>query len=254
MKLGVVGKGKAARSLVPILRSCGVDIVWWWSRGDGGRPEDLPQADVLLLAVSDRAITEVAKGLSQRPTASDEIWLHLSGFHPGSLCRVDMHLPKAAGCFHPLCALDGSAIEVSHVTGCVAGIDGDDEALVVAEDLAKKLGMETVHLTPGSKKIYHAAAVTVAGHVTALFDRASQALLHCGFDTELATRALHHLLQTAVENLEVKGPKDALTGPVARGDFEVTEAHIAALRTVDPELASLYEALSAIATELVDRA
>jgi predicted short-subunit dehydrogenase-like oxidoreductase (DUF2520 family) len=254
MKLGIVGKGKAARSLVPILRCAGVNIEWWWSRSDEGSIEELPPANVVLLAVSDRAITEVARSLAQRPTSNNETWLHLSGFHPGACCRVDVERPKAAGCFHPLCALDGSAIEASHVNGCIAGIDGDDEALLVAEDLAIKLGMEAVHLTPGTKKIYHAAAVTVAGHVTALFDRASQALLHCGFDTELSTRALHQLLQTAVENLDVKEAKEALTGPVARGDSEVTEAHIAALQTVDPALASLYEELSAIAVELVDRA
>ena len=253
MKLGVIGKGKAGSSLMAALRESGTEIAWWWSPRDGGSIEALEPADVILLAVADRAIRSTAERLAARPSAGSEVWLHLSGFHPGSLIRLSADIPRSAGCMHPLCALDGSEISVSHLEGCVAGIDGDDEAVAAARELSLALGMDPVRLVEGTKGVYHASAVTVAGHVTALFDRAAKALEGCGFDEDGARKALHRLLKTAVDNLEVGAPAEVLTGPVARGDSQVTEAHLRALESVDPKLAELYAGLAEIAAELVAR-
>jgi len=251
MKLGVIGKGKAATALVPLLRDSGVDISWWWSRRDGSSTADLSAVDVILIAVADRAIADISTQLAKRPSSNNEIWLHLSGFHPGKRCRVTPEIPKAAGAFHPLCALNGTEHTREQLKGCVAGIDGDSAAIDAANVLARLLEMEAVQLTDGTKKLYHAAAVTVAGHVTALFDRASGALSHCGFEQKSAHRALLQLMGTAVTNLQTGTPKEVMTGPIARGDVDVTTQHIEALQTVDPELAAIYESLSKIATELL---
>ena len=250
MKVAIVGKGKAGLALRTALTEKGIVPIWCWSRTDNVELVSLPTVDVILIAVADRAIAEVAKRLANRAGAMTEIWLHLSGFHEGTHCRVDENIPRASGSFHPLCALNSAKGILQHLQGCIAGVDGEPEAVACATSLASELAMVPVHLKPGSKKLYHAAAVTVAGHVTALFDRATKALLHCGFEEEASQKALLELLRTTVDNLKSGPPKNVMTGPVARGDTHVTEAHIQALGAVDPPLANVYEHLVTLALEL----
>lgn len=251
MRVGLIGQGKAGRSLKHALSEAGLDLVWCWSRGTSESLCALARVDVVILAVSDAAISEVADALAQRPTASGETWLHLSGCHPGNLCRVSDTLPRAAGSLHPLCALDGSAHGARRLEGCLAGLDGDDEAVKVGRNLALALKMKPVRLVAGKKALYHAAAVTVAGHVTGLFARSARTLEACGFSEEEAHQALYPLLKAAVDNLESRTPVQALTGPIARGDEEVVSAHVEALQQHDPAFAELYVALNQLSRDLI---
>ncbi len=248
--IGVIGRGRAARSLVPLLELAGHAPGWWWSRGDPGRLGELPPADVILLAVSDGAIQAVASELAARPSATTETWLHLSGSLPGELCRVDGDRPAAAGCLHPLQALPGTPVPRSHLAGATAGLDGDPAAVDVARTLALALGMTPRTLAPGSKALYHAAAVTVAGHATALFAQGMQMLVACGFEPDEARAALQPLMAGAVANLADGAPQDVITGPLARGDHGTLARHLEALDALAPDLGATYRRLAATAVEL----
>ena len=251
MKVGIVGKGNAGTALASALNACDLAPTWWWSRRDETEPALLAEVDTILIAVADRAIADVARELAQRESATREVWLHLSGFHEGSLCRVNPESPRAAGSFHPLCALSAGSNASQTLHGCVAGIDGEPLAVSVANNLADRLRMKAVLIPPGSKALYHASAVTVAGHVTALFDRAAKTLRHCGFDELTARSSLLALMRSAVENLEIGPPSEVLTGPIARGDIHVSARHIEALVEVDPILGRVYSDLAAFADELM---
>ena len=250
MRLGIVGRGRAARSLVPLLEQAGHPAAWWWGRSDGGHADALPPADVILLAVSDSAIAAVAAALSSRTSAASEVWLHLSGSLPGARCRVAPSLPRAAGCMHPLQALPGTPVPPSHLAGATAGLDGDPEALAVGRRIALALGMVPRPLPPGSKALYHAAAVTVAGHATALFAQAMAMLAACGFAADDARAALRPLMAGAVHNLRDGAPAEVVTGPLARGDAETVGRHLAALDALDPRLAETYRRLAETALAL----
>ena len=70
---------------------------------------------------------------------------------------------------------------------------------------------------------YHAAAVLVSNYTVAL-THAGVALWRAIGKTEAeALQALVPLLQGTVHNLHRLGPSDALTGPVARGDWPTVE-------------------------------
>jgi predicted short-subunit dehydrogenase-like oxidoreductase (DUF2520 family) len=58
------------------------------------------------------------------------------------------------------------------------------------------------------------------------------------------------LVRGTVDNVERLGPRDALTGPVARGDWDTVARHLAAL---DPSEREAYAALASAAARLVDR-
>ncbi|WP_275923370.1 DUF2520 domain-containing protein [Burkholderia sola] len=46
------------------------------------------------------------------------------------------------------------------------------------------------------------------------------------------------------------GPRDALTGPAARGDTDVVNAHVRAIGAWDPAARDAYDALSILAARL----
>lgn len=249
-RIGVLGRGRAAMSIVPVLEAAGVEIGWWWSLGDAGEPGALGAVDAVILAVPDGEIEAAAGSLGERASASEEIWLHLSGSRPGGAARVSPEIPRAAGCLHPLVALTGRP-DAAHLRGATAGIDGDDDARDLATTLAGALGLRPRRLTPGTKALYHAAAVTAAGHTVALFSHATALLEACGFSAADAREALHPLARGALDNLTDAAPAEAITGPIARGDVQTILAHLAALDTLDDTRArTAYLVLARRALEL----
>ena len=249
-RIGVVGRGRAARSLVPEIERSGLELSWWWSRGESPTPEHLAEVDIILLAVPDAAIEEAAKRLSVRPSCRKEVWLHLSGCRPAEVCRVSVDLPRAVGCLHPLQSLSGTSSDTRILEGVTAGIDGDKEAIESATSIATRLGMRPHQLRPGTKALYHAAAVSVCGHVTALFAQAQSMLLAAGFDHQEAAKALHPLLERSVANLASGQPNEVVTGPITRGDATTISEHLRALESLDAELSSSYRVLARAALKL----
>ena len=237
MKLGVIGRGRAASALVPRWLAAGHTIDQ--RRDDVGGID----ADVIVLAVPDGAIEEVARALD----GVGQIWLHLSGAKPSSILRVNDQ-PRAVGCLHPLVALVDAE---SALDGAVAGIEGEPEAVAVATQLARDVGLVPQPIDPAKKAIYHAAAVTVAGHATALFAQAMGMMAAAGMDPETARRALGPLFRSAAHNLERGDPASVSTGPIVRGDAATIAAHLDALDRWDPNDAATYRLLATTALGLV---
>lgn len=250
LRIALLGRGRAARSLAPLLAAVDLGPVWWWSRGDPSPISTLPAVDIVLLAVPDAAIEEAAAALSTRAGATEEIWLHLSGSRPGSVARHDAIHPRAAGCLHPVQALPGIEVDGSHLHGVTAGIDGEDDACQAAAIIAQALGMTPRRLSDGTKPLYHAAAVTVAGHATALFAQAQAMLAECGFDEPTARATLLPLMRGALDNLRHEPARSVVTGPIARADPATVAAHLRALDATDPHLAATYRRLARTALAL----
>jgi predicted short-subunit dehydrogenase-like oxidoreductase (DUF2520 family) len=250
LRIGIVGRGRAATTLHPRLAQAGMAPLWWWSRGEAGGPLELPQVEVVLLAVPDAAIADAARALARRPGAVEEIWLHLAGSRPAALARADGHTPRAAGLFHPLAALPGPTASPDLLRGATAGLAGDPDAVAAGHRLAAALEMHPLALDPSTQPLYHAAAVTVAGHLTALVSQAVTMLCATGMSAEQAQRALSALALGALKNLDGASPADAITGPIARGDVATVRAHLAQLDRLDGHLADTYRRLARTALEL----
>ncbi len=248
MRIGLIGKGRAGTALHDALKAAGTCPGWWWSRRDPQSIETLQAVDVVLIAVADRAIVSLAQGLAARPSAKDEIWLHLSGSLPGSACRVSPQVPRASGAMHPLCALDG---ERDVLSNCVAGIDGEPEACKAAIALASQIRLSPLTLASDDKPLYHAAAVTVAGHAVALFSQAMAMLVACGFREEVASRALLPLMRGAIAKLENRRPAEAMTGPVPRGDACTVAQHLRVIDRMPEETVATYRHLARTSVEVL---
>jgi predicted short-subunit dehydrogenase-like oxidoreductase (DUF2520 family) len=64
-----------------------------------------------------------------------------------------------------------------------------------------------------------------------------------GIPAEKAFEALSPLIYSTLHNIKEIGPKKALTGPIARGDFPTIRSHLAKMEALLPELVPVYKQL-----------
>ena len=249
MRIIVLGSGRAAAALGPRWAAAGHEVVVR-SRRDGPL-DQAPSGDVIILAVPDGALADVALALASRASAPNEVWLHLSGVHPAAVLRV-ADRPRAVGCLHPLVALAAGGDPRAPLGDPtpMAGLEGEAEALTIAEPLARAAGLapHTIPADPHGRALSPAAAVSVAGHATALFAQAMELLGAIGFAPEEARDALLPLFRSAAANLGRGLPPEVITGPATRGDAATIARHLEALGRGD--VAITYRALARTALAL----
>lgn len=228
MSVLVAGGGPVARALVAGLRRAGLDVATW-SRA-GGRGGAAEPVTVAVLAVSDGAIGEVARRLLDDGVIDARAAvLHCAGVLPPRLALAGVaHRVAGVGLLHPLRAVARGAVETD-LTGTVFGVAGDETGTAAARELVARLAGVPLVLDEESLPRYHAAAALAGNHTLALVASAVELLVTEGLPRPDAERAASSLLRSAADNVAARGLPDALTGPIARGDVETVERHLAAL-------------------------
>ncbi len=207
----VVGAGRVGSAIAARLRERGLDL-------DDGNPE------LVLLCVPDRAIAEVAAGIEAGPWVA-----HVSG--ATALAALGSH--RRFG-LHPLQTFTrGRGAE--QLDGAFAAVTVEtDEARTVGFWLARTLGLEPFALADDKRAAYHAGAAIASNYLVTLRRAAGSLLEAAGAPPE----ALDPLMRRTIEN------GFELTGPIARGDWETVDAHLAAIREERPALEPMYVALA----------
>ena len=233
----VVGAGRAGNSFWRALRAAG------WSTA--GRPGPLDrradrsklthQVDVVILAVPDGAIAEVAASIEPGPGAV----LHLSG-----ATGLDALAPhQRRGSVHPLLALpDGETGAERLRSGAVFAVDGDAAAGLVVD----ALGGRAIPVPDERRALYHATAAVAANHVVALCAQVERLAAEVGVPID----AYWDLMDTALASVRSVGAVSSLTGPAARGDHSTLALH---LHAIPPSEHDLYRTLAAEAARLAGR-
>jgi predicted short-subunit dehydrogenase-like oxidoreductase (DUF2520 family) len=213
----VVGKGRAGGAIAARLAERGLSVV-------AGR-EALADAELVLLAVPDAAIPEVAQRMPIGPWVA-----HVSGATP--LSALSPHDRRFS--VHPLQTLSRER-GPEQLDGAWAAVTAEtDEAFAAGRWLAETLGLRPFPLADADKPLYHAGAAMASNFLVTLY-RAAARLLE---QTDAPPEALVPLMTRTIEN------GFALTGPIARGDWTTVEAHLRALEARAPDLVPLYRALA----------
>jgi predicted short-subunit dehydrogenase-like oxidoreductase (DUF2520 family) len=213
----VVGTGRAGGAIAGRLRERGLDV-------RAGR-DTSADAELLLLAVPDAAIAEVAQRVPIGP------WIaHVSG--ATSLAALEPHVRRFS--VHPLQTLSTER-GPEQLDGAFAAVTADTgEATKVGFWLANTLGLRPFPLADADKPLYHAGAAMASNFLVTLY-RAAARLLE---ETNAPPEALVPLMTRTIEN------GFALTGPIARGDWTTVDAHLRALEERAPDLVPLYRELA----------
>jgi predicted short-subunit dehydrogenase-like oxidoreductase (DUF2520 family) len=242
MRLGILGGGRAAWAFGSAWKRIGWPLSGIWLRDDShshiaelletARMDmaDLARdSELLLVAVSDRAIAEVAAAIPN----TEALIFHASG----ALLSL-----RDGFSLHPLKALPpvGTA---SDLEGTLLVFEGEHRR--TAKLMAAALGARFCEVAPGQKALYHAAAVFGSNYVAASLEIAQRLMTRAGVTD--VKEDLDALARSAVENWRSQEDGRRFTGPAARGDREVMTRHRQALLTEDDEAraAEIYELLAA---------
>lgn len=232
LTFSVAGPGRVGSSLAAWLESLGARRM-----GMAGRQgmADLSSGgqDLLLIAVSDPALPEVAEVLAHRPQAA--VALHTSGCVDASVLAPLRQAGSAVGSLHPLKAFPRSLPEPAEARGVFFAVDGDPAARELAHRLAAAWGGVSAEVAPESRALYHFAATLAAGGAVTLLALAEDLARRLGLP-EAAVRGYLELCRGAVARaIETGNPAAVLTGPTARGDRATVDRHLEALRTLAPD-------------------
>lgn len=261
LAVNIVGAGRAGSTLAIGLAAAGTDVQLFCR--DPSRRHHLrelfkkiglsialpPQLQrdphrVLILAVPDRQLPQLAAELAV--TNKESLWLHLSGILPATVLRnaANSQLPSYVGALHPLAALPDPladpnpelARSLKPLVGALFAVDGDEQAIVIATQLAACLGGSALVVKATQRAHYHAAAAIVANDLTALLTIGLKLTADAGLPEASLRAGLLHLMQTSLDAL-VRVPNDlplinGLTGAVARGDAQTLALHLRAIQDV----------------------
>ena len=223
------------------------------TRLSAGQYDRLNRCSLVIISTPDDMIAATAKQLADifrsKPNGSirpkgvsvvRRIVLHTSGALSSDVLAPLRGAGFAVGSLHPLVSISDSRSGAELLTRAFFSVEGDPAAVRAAKSAVRRVGGQSFTIDSHRKALYHAAAVTAAPNMTALFDIALEILGRCGLSQLRARQVLLPLVESTLKNLETQDPARALTGTFKRGDVSTVRKHLAAL-----ESANLPQALAA---------
>jgi predicted short-subunit dehydrogenase-like oxidoreductase (DUF2520 family) len=163
--------------------------------------------------------------------------IHLSG-----ALTLDVLAPHhRRGSLHPLVSLPNAAIGSERLIGAWMAKSG-----VGTDAIAHALSARTFPVPEETRGLYHATAVVASNHLVALLGQVER----LAQSSNVPFEAFLDLAFGSLQNVATLSPHEALTGPVARGDWTIVAKHLAALPADEREL---YGSLAQAAARLANR-
>ena len=256
MRLGIIGGGRAAWAFGSAWRAASLPLSGIALRAGSASPaarllsldvmtvaEVASTSDVVLVAVSDRAIPAIAAEVSGAAGAV----FHCSGSLPGAVFGDRSN----AFSLHPFRALPAVGEPVT-LRDTLMVYEGPDDAVHDALRVVEICGGIFGRIPAEQKARYHAAAVFAANHVAAMLQMSEEILQGVALDIPAADTPTLTILRRAIVDLAASASSNWLhqrgaasfTGPAARGERQVVAGHLAALAGV-PHLQRIYRQLAA---------
>jgi predicted short-subunit dehydrogenase-like oxidoreductase (DUF2520 family) len=266
-KIAIVGAGVVGTALAYLLKEKGYQLVGLASRGEESlkkaialvgkvrtttRPVEItPEADIVFITTSDRAIQEVCEGIAaEGGFRKGQTVVHTSGSLPSTILSSARGKGALIAACHPLQSFADAQAGVKLIPSSIFNLEGDPEAIPMLKELVQALGGKPLAINTQEKPIYHAAAVVACNFLVTLVYLSYQLFETIGITPDDAAQALLPLIKGTVNNIEHLGPVKALTGPIARGDVGVIKGHLEAMKKLDPRFIDIYRTISCLTVDI----
>ena len=219
----VIGKGNVGTHLYNALSEAdNVNVTLINSR----KLENIPQADVTIIAVSDDAITKVSSKIK------NSFVVHTSG----SVAMKSLKNSKRKGVFYMLQTFSkNKKVNFSEIPFCLEAEKYED--LKLLETLAKTIGKNIYHINSEQRKALHVAAVFVNNFTNHLYKIGNDICTEHNVPFEV----LQPLIQETSAKIKSISPKVAQTGPAIRKDKKTIKNH---LELLDKQQQKIYKILT----------
>ncbi|MFB3386848.1 Rossmann-like and DUF2520 domain-containing protein [Flavobacterium sp. LAR06] len=226
IQITIIGSGNVAQHLIKAFaKSEAVEIAQVFSRKKEKLSsfiefdkivsdyQDLKEADLYIIAVTDNAIADV----SQQLPFNNQLVVHTSG--TASIETLDDKNRK--GVFYPLQTFSkNKEIDFSIIPICLEADNTFD--FRVLETVAKSISRAVFPINSEQRKALHVAAVFVNNFTNHLYQIGQEI---CE-ENQVSFDILKPLIQETAEKITTLDPIDAQTGPAKRNDSITIEAHL----------------------------
>ena len=202
------------------------------------------QAQIVFITTPDDAIQSTCQVIAKhKGFERSAVVIHCSGALSSEILSSARDCGAVAATLHPLQSFASVDQAETLVPGSFCAVEGDETALPIVRRLVKDLGGVLMEITPEGKTLYHAAAVTASNYLVTLMHLALELDRAAGMSPDISFKALLPLIKGTLSNIGAKGIREALTGPIARGDVDTVAAHLKAIEERVPELLTVYKTL-----------
>ena len=260
MQLGFIGAGKVGTAIGIYFQKRGFNITGYYSRRsdsciqsaaktesmDYSSLEQLAAAsDILFITTSDDQIESVVKQLCEGCCLKPgQLIIHTSGALPSTI----LDPVKAFGCYiysmHPLQAFADVDKAVSDLSNTYFCIEGDEEKISILEDILLTCKNTYFKVRPEQKILYHASACMLSNYLVTLIHNSLILMESIQIDNSTAFKAMLPLVNSTVQNVLEFGAKDALTGPISRGDIDTVSKQLEAINSSSKNQLALYSCMA----------
>lgn len=260
MQLGFIGAGKVGTALGLYFKNNGFELSGYYSRTKDAcihsanrtqsnyycNLEQLVEAsDILFITTSDDQIESVVKQLCEDCCLKPgQLIVHTSGALPSTILSPT----KFFGCFtysmHPLQAFADVDKSVSDLPNTYFCIEGDEEKLSILEDILHTCKNAYFKVRPEQKVLYHTSACMLSNYLVTLIHNSLILMDGIQIDNSTAFKSMLPLVNSTIQNVLDLGTKDALTGPIARGDIETVKKQLEAVSLSSKDQLALYTCMA----------
>lgn len=270
VNIGFVGAGKVGKALGLYFQRHGLELSGYCSRsaasaaaaaaltGTKAFPdlESLAGAsEVIFITVPDLAIGEIdaaaAALIGAGAIPAGQCWIHVSGALPSD-CLTGLKAAGApVGSMHPLQSFGEPAESAERLGNTLFSIEGTEQAADIMRRVLDKTGARVSEMTAAQKPLYHAGACVVSNYLVTLLESGIRFFEAAGIDRENVFDAIRPLIDSTLSNIREKGTVDALTGPIARGDYNTLNIHLQALERQLPSETAFYRVMAEKTIEMI---
>jgi predicted short-subunit dehydrogenase-like oxidoreductase (DUF2520 family) len=269
LTLNIIGAGHVGRVLGKLFAASGVfevqdvltrsaasarDAAGFIGAGRAvARIAELRPAAAWLLAVGDDQIASVCAALASEQALDGALVFHCSGARSAAELQSAARAGALTASVHPVRSFADPAGVVADFGGTFCGVEGDARALALLQPALDAIGARTVAIDAAAKAVYHAASVFASNYLVTVLDAALRAYQAAGIAEPVARELARPLAMETLANVFRLGPETALSGPVARGDFDTVERQRAAVAAWDAPTGRLYAELAEASAALARR-
>jgi len=264
--IAIIGLGKVGTAVGHLLRSAGYEIVAVADRSatalkrgieyTGGKASSDPlqaalPADTIFITTPDDLIESVCNDIAQGGGfGPGKRVVHMSGAGGLDLLESARRSGADTATIHPLQSFVDIEGVIESIPGSTFSITAEGEMRNWTVRIVHDLGGIPFFVSDADKPLYHAAACMASNYLVTLMNMVEGIYRHLGMETDEAIRSFWPLVRGTIRNIEGRGIKRSLTGPIARGDSGTIRKHLKVIGETMPELLNVYREMGLLTVEI----
>ncbi len=189
-------------------------------------------SDCIFICTPDDAIEDVCNRVVEAipEKVKEKLFIHFSGAKSLKVLAAAAEAGAYTASIHPVKSFASIEASLETLPGTIYGVTYPQKQGGKVKEFIdyfiKQLDGFIIEVDDDKKSLYHAAACVASNYLVCLINYAVHIHEGIGIKKEESLKGLSSLIEGTIENIKSLGTKQALTGPIARGDIGTVEEHL----------------------------